>query len=38
MGCHVASQATAGSERGVAHQALVSLQAGVGPNVSLEDS
>lgn len=35
---HVAPQAAAGGERGVAHEALVSFQARVGPDVSLEDA
>lgn len=35
VGGHVAPQAAAGGERGVAHQALIGLQAGVGPDVSL---
>lgn len=38
MGSHVASQAATGGERGVAHEALISFQARVGPDVSLEDS
>lgn len=35
---HVAPQAAAGGESGVAHEALVSFQARVGPDVSFEDS
>lgn len=38
MGGHVASQAAAGGERCVAHQALVRLQARVGPDVSFENA
>lgn len=38
MSGHVTSQAAAGRERGVTHEALVRLQAGVGPDVSFEDS
>ena len=38
MGGHVASQAAAGGERRVAHQALVRLQARVGPDMSFEDA
>lgn len=35
---HVAPQAAAGGEGGVTHHALVGLQAGVGPDVGLEDA
>lgn len=38
MGGHVAPQTAASGERGVAHQALVGLQARVGPDVSFEDA
>lgn len=38
MSSHVAPQAAAGGESGVAHEALVSFQARVGPDVGLEDS
>lgn len=34
----MAPQAAASGESGVAHQALIGLQAGVGPDVSLEDA
>lgn len=37
VGGHVAPQTAAGGERGVADQALVRLEARVGPDVSLED-
>ena len=38
MGGHVASQTAASGESGVAHQALVGLQARVGPDMSFEDA
>lgn len=38
MGSHVTPQASAGSERCVARQALVRLQARVCPDMSFEDS
>lgn len=34
----MAPQAAASGESGVAHQALIGLQAGVGPDVGLEDA
>lgn len=38
MSSHVAPQAAAGGEGGVAHEALVGFQARMGPDVSFEDS